>query len=553
MHVSRRSAVALVTAAGLAALSLPAGAATTTTPAKGVATSTLTVLRLTLAGTTVAAGQIVAVAGNTTKPHLAKLVITPVDSSVTGPIGQQTVSAGGGTSTIPATPKSVTLPGGLGKVVGPTFHADAVDGATGIVASAALKALGQVQVLTVPLDLKAATLSDVSQVKAGGATAEKRFVLGGLGLPSVQDLLAALGVDLSALTQQLTQGNLTQLAGLVGGALGTLNADVDAAQAALTGAGQSAASSLAGAQQQLTAANAAVTTATNAFNTAWASAFGALAAPAQAALALVGVNGTTTADQFAALTGPTLTAVTSALSAGTFTNLSALAQSVVDAEAIVADVNALVDALQALVNAVVAAVLGSNDPLATLGTITVTTSAIAAKTPKAAAGVTVGSVHVLGLAGAIPLGSLTSALGAVTGTLSSVLESVAGVTFKAPTIAVGTPSKSTSTQGRTRFASASITGLTLTLPSITLPAALHLAGVPTGISGALTVGQLAETAQWTPASTKTTPSTPGTPQTGHPGSGGGLPDTGGRMLISVAGLLVIGSALALRRRAGKAA
>ncbi|MDQ1680939.1 MAG: hypothetical protein QOI42_1798, partial [Frankiaceae bacterium] len=60
-------------------------------------------------------------------------------------------------------------------------------------------------------------------------------------------------------------------------------------------------------------------------------------------------------------------------------------------------------------------------------------------------------------------------------------------------------------------------------------------------------GQLGETAQWTPASTKTATAA------GHPGSSGGLPDTGGRMLLPVAGLLVIGTALAVRKRLGRAA
>jgi len=122
---------------------------------------------------------------------------------------------------------------------------------------------------------------------------------------------------------------------------------------------------------------------------------------------------------------------------------------------------------------------------------------------------------------------------------------------------VGSPSHSTSRQGATRFASSSVTGLTLTLPSITFtgaPAnAIAVAGVPTGVSGAVTLGELSETAQWTPAASSSSGSPAGTPGAGNPGTGGTLPDTGGRMLLPVVGLIVIGTALALRRRSNRSA
>jgi hypothetical protein len=208
---------------------------------------------------------------------------------------------------------------------------------------------------------------------------------------------------------------------------------------------------------------------------------------------------------------------------------------------------ALVTALTQLITSVLDAIAANDNPLAALGDISIRTSAVAKRTPTADASVSVGSVEILGAAA--PLGQLTSVLDGVTGTLSDVLNSVAGVSFSPPSIEIGAPSHSTDQQGRTRTATASITGVKLTLPSITLPAALHLAGVPTGISGSLTLGQLAETARWTPGSTAATtpnsPNTPGTPST--PTSGSPLPDTGGRMLLSLAGLMVIGAALALRR------
>ena len=540
----RRPALAVFTVVSLSALALPAGAASSATAAKGASTSSLTILQLTLSGTTITAGQIAAVAGNTTSPHQAKLVITPVSSTLTGPVGQQTITPSSNTTTVPSTPKSVSLPAGLGSVTGPTFGVKAADNATAVLASAALKALGKVTLLTVPLNLRTASLSDVAKVTATQATAQKKLTLGSLSLPSLGDLLASLGLDLKGLLDELTQGKLTQLAGLVtsttSGAVKTANAAVDTAQAAINGTVPSnldkAQTALTSATSTLTAKNQALTTATGAFNTA----FGAISA----ALLPAGVSTGTTADQFLAL-APAVQAAVDALSPA---DLVSLATAVKTAEAAVQAAQAVVDTLQALVtaltnliNAVLNAIASNSDPLAALGNISVTTKAVAANKPTAAADVSVGSVHVLGAL--TSLSSLTSTLGAVTDTLSSVLDSVAGVKFTPPSVTIGKPTKSTKTTGTTRFASASITGVKLTLPSLTLPAALTLPGAPTGISGSLTFGQLAETAQYTPG----TAATPSTPQTHRP-QGSPLPDTGGSAMLPIAGLLILGTGVLLWRR-----
>src|SRR4051794_26234319 len=97
-------------AASLAALALPAGAASST-PSKGRAKSVVTLVQVKLAGTSIAAGRISAVADNAA-PHIAKLVITPVTSSLTGPLGQQTVTPDSGDVTVPTIPKSVDFPAG---------------------------------------------------------------------------------------------------------------------------------------------------------------------------------------------------------------------------------------------------------------------------------------------------------------------------------------------------------------------------------------------------------------------------------------------------------
>jgi len=554
-HRVYRPLLAVVTVGSLAALALPAGAATSTA-AQGSATSSLTILKVTVAGQTITAGQIAAVAANTS-PHQAKLVVTPLDSSLTGPLGQQTISPSDGASTVPTAPKSAALPSGLGSVTGPTFDVKASDDAAGVLTSAALKALGSVTLLTVPVDLKTASLTDEAKVTSTESSASKSLELGSLSLPSLNDLLASLGVNLNALLGQLTQGQLTQLVGLVtsttSGAVKTANDAVDAAQGAIAGTVpgtlDQAAAALTSANTALTTAKTTVTSATSAFSTPFA------AIPALS-LGALGVPTTTTADQFLGLT-PALQAAVDALSAA---DLTSLANAVKTAETAVTTAQAAVDAVQALVtaltnllNTVLSSIAGDSNPLAALGDIKLTTSAIAAKTPKAAADVSVGSVHVLGQL--TPLTSLTSALDGVMTTLSSVLESVTGVSFTPAKIAVGKPTHSVQSTGATTFANAAVTGVTLTLPSITLPQSLALAGVPTGISGSIELGALTDKAQYTPGtatpSTPNTPNTPNTPSTPHTPSGSPLPDTGGRMLLPVAGLLILGSAALLRRRIGR--
>ena len=97
--------------------------------------------------------------------------------------------------------------------------------------------------------------------------------------------------------------------------------------------------------------------------------------------------------------------------------------------------------------------------------------------------------------------------------------------------------------------------MTLTLPEISItnaaPAGLELPGVPDGVSGSVELGQLAESASWTPAGATVTdnpntPNSPGTPNT--PTGGSPLPDTGSRVLLPFMGLLTLGAGLALRRR-----
>jgi len=251
-----RPALAVTAALLLAASAAPALAATTTTPATGAAQSSLTLLDLTLGGHHASVGQIAAVASDTTS-RVAQLVVTPavLDSTV---VGRQTVTPANAPATVPSgSAQTISVPNLL-SLTGPTLAVDAKT-APSVLTSAALKALGTVTLTpaglaSLPLNLQAATLDNIAQVTSSQSEATKSVVIGGLSLPSINQLLSSLGVDLNALLDQLTQGNLDKLGGLVGANLATLNSAVDTAQAALA----SAPSSLSAAQAALASATSAL-------------------------------------------------------------------------------------------------------------------------------------------------------------------------------------------------------------------------------------------------------------------------------------------------------
>ena len=561
----------------LTAAAAPAIGATTTTPATGSAQSTLTLLDVALGGHSVQAGQIAAVATNTPS-RLAQLVVTPavLDGSA---VGRQTVTPASAPATVPSgSPQSVSVPNLL-TLTGPTLSVDAQEGPAAVLTSAALKALGQLNLTpaglaALPVNLQAASLDNLAKVTATQSEASKSIVIGGLSLPSINDLLKSLGVDLNALLDQLTQGNLNKLQGLVGSTLTTLNSAVDTAQAALTSAGQSAPDTLSTAQAALAPAQAAAAsaqtaetaaqTAATAADTAWTTAIGT--SPA-GTLSAAGVTSALTPTDFQALGTTAQNLLIAAVP-----NLATLATTAISADAafaaaqtaltaannVVTLVNNLIDALQALVNGVLNAVTTNTDPLAALGNITVQTKAVAgdASSPTPVAEAHVGTLKVLG-SDALP-SQLTSVLGAATSTLDSVLSSVTGVTFTPPSIAIGTGHTSTSTVGSTRKATASITGLTVTLPSIALPTSLStittavpgaatiVGNVVSVLGGSVRVATLAESAAHTPATSTTTktPSGSKTPSGGPTLAGTGL----SRTIPALAALLIVGALAMLHRR-----
>jgi hypothetical protein len=557
---SRRSVVAVASLAAVAAAALPAGA--TDTASHGRATSSLTILSLRIGGQSVAAGRIVAVASNASSGHVARLVVTPLAynfpaAGQSGTVGQQTITPSSGSTTVPSAPSVIALPNGLGSVKGPTFVAEAKDGAAAVLAAAKLSALGKVTLAGVPLNLQAASLTHEAEVVSTGATAEKSLSLGDLSLPSLADLLASLGLDLSATLDQLTQGKLTQLAGLVttttSGAIKTANIAVDQAQTGVTQAGATPGATLTAAQAQLATAQSDATAKNTAFDTAWSTAYGALPALAQTTLstALAAVppplgplTVPLTADQFTALVqqnGAGLAALQVAFGAGE-TALATAAAAAVTAEDLAAAVNALVDALQNLIDTVLTKVNADGDPLAALGGVKLTTKAVAASTPRAGASLSVASIDVLGQAAS--LSTVTGALDTVGSTLASVLNSVPGVTFTPPSIAVGKPSHSTRTSGATRYATASVRGVTVNMPTLDLSGAALPLALPGGVTsgaGALVLGDLTESASFTPGAVSNSPVPGGA-------SGPQLSETGGKILLPILATVLLGVAVAVRRR-----
>src|SRR3954470_5071301 len=555
---SRRSVVAVIALATVAAVTLPAGATTTTSPSHGKAASTLSLLEVRIAGQSVTAGRITATAVNSSSPHIARLVVTPLAYNLPavgkhGTIGKQTITPASGSTTVPGAAGSVTLPNGLGSVAGPTFVAEAKDTAAGVLATTRLSTIGKVNLAGVPINLHLVSLDHTARVVSRNATAQKSFSLGGLTLPTLSQLLAALGLDLTGTLDQLTQGKLTQLASLVttttSGVIKTANANVDAAQQGVQLAGAAPAATLTTAGDQLTAAQADFTAKTSAFDTAWANAYGGLLAPAKALLdpapATAGLGGATmTFAQFndAVLNNPAVLAALQTAFGATETALAAAAGDAVAARDLATAVQTLVDALQNLVDKVLTKVNADGDPIASLGGVKVITRALAASTPKATASVSVASIDVLGQS--TQLSSVSAAVAKVGATLAAVLNSVPGVTFTPPGIAVGTPSKSTHTHGRTRFATASLRGLTVTLPTLALAAPALPLALPGGVNsgaGSLVLGETTETAQWTPSVSHTS----GSPV---PSAGQQLGDTGGRVLLPILATIALGVAVAVRRR-----
>jgi hypothetical protein len=598
---------AAVCALVLCAASSSAGAATATAakPAAGSASSVLSLVTATVGGHVLRSGDIALLSDTLTGSALSKVVVTPISADGAA-VGQQVITP---TSPAAAVP-SQSSPGALTSLLSLTSPAVSAAATTVPAAHAGATSLGSLSLLGLPVALDG-TLDLSSRVSSvTGALGTKTVTLTNLALPSIADLLAALGLDLTKLPVATLNDLVNQL--------DVVNGAVSAAQAA---AG-SALAQVVAATDQVSSATTALTSATSGVTSATAtltSATSALQAllTTVPALTLLSLPGANTLAGFLALP-PVSQGLVEAVVPGLASALSSydLAQTAVTAaQALLttatsalataqAALATLTATLQSLLGPLQSALTGALDatPLLSLDSLSLTSKAAAtsAKSGGQQAEVldgTVTGLRVLGTdvlssalgTGAVSLtdltstatSALTSAIEGVTGTLSSVLSNVPGfpaLSVPAPTVGLLTKSASTSISGGYGRALTDVQGLTLTLPSLSLPTALALPGaaslpalstVTQAVPGLLTSSPLSlqlltlsDQAAFRPAvaavaapgttapgapSTPGTPSTPLTPSTPSTPAVE-LPHTGLPLGVAVLSFSLLGGALVLRRR-----
>jgi peptidoglycan hydrolase CwlO-like protein len=236
----------------LAAVAAPATAAPAPAPAKGVASSTVNLVGLTAGGHTLSAGTLQLLSDMLGAESVAKILVTPLTADGKT-YGQQTITPDNSPGTTPSASSSSLVPGlnGIAGLTSPVFNASSSNDGGEPSTSAGATSLGGLSLLGLPVALDG-SLDVVSAVtKAGGGASEQTIALDGLALPSIADLLGALGLDLSALpvgvlnellteldlvTSTVTTANeaLTEATTQIQTQLDAAQAEVDKASAALT-------------------------------------------------------------------------------------------------------------------------------------------------------------------------------------------------------------------------------------------------------------------------------------------------------------------------------
>ena len=662
-------ASALLSAAAATALlgaaAGPATAATTARDAVGVATSSATLLDLTVGGREISAGTLSLLSDALTGTPVARVVVTPLEVDGTA-YGEQTVTPAETPRSVPAADSGAVVPAlaGLVRVQSPGFRVAAVTDDGSPSTRAATDSLGGLEVLGLPVGLQGGV--DVgTAVSQGGALGARTLELRDLALPSVADLLAALGLDLSKLPIEVLRELVTELdlvtpaitaAGqALDTALAPVRTELAAAQAevdkqvAAVDAAQQEVTRLAAALAPLEAAllqdNQAVTAARAALDAADAELTAAQAAAGVAArqteydAALATYNAAPDAlkpslqpaldlakaalDAAVAQTAGATAAVQTATTdlAGAQSAAQAAQAAVDAARAALATARAALDAANALLEqarAALGAILTGVQPQvdALLGAITavldgtplvsidslvvqtesrVTSASEGGQSAEVVGGEVVG-LKVLGtdvLADVLGttrldlltltdgvLGQVNGLLAEVTGTLSEVLSTVPqfpALKIPAPEVETLTSQVTTGITDGFGTAGTSLRALSITLPRITLPAALALPGAaqlpafaglplpggalranavdPAGnlLSNEVTVavGTLAEQVRFAPGAAAPGTVTPGTGTGGTVTAGavpGQLPRTGATAALAVVGLALLGGAAWLRRR-----
>jgi hypothetical protein len=576
--VNRRPVLAGTAALAALALCATASSADATTaarPAVGKASSILSLVHVVAGGHDLRAGDI-ALLSSTLSGIVSSVSVTPVTADGTG-YGTKSISS----SDAPITVGAQGTPSALAAIAALTSPGVKIAASAVPAATATTTSLGGLSLLGLPVALNGAIGAGTSVRSAGGSIGAKTVTLKNLRLPSIADILGALGLDLSklpvaTLTTLLSKLHLvTSTVSAAQGVVDTAQANVDAATAALA----TKTASLTSAQSTLATATTTLTTATSAM---------------QALLDTIPPLGDTVA-QYDALLPAAQTALNTLAPglAAAYTVFQTAQAAVTAVTTGVATAQGLVDTAQALVDSLTATLLGAVDtlladvaavldstPLVSLGSLEVSTQAVARSASKGGqsakiVGGTLTGLKVLGTdVLATALGSSTVNLSALvgsalttvngtistlTGTLSSVLSKVPGfptLAIPAPKVGLLTKSAVTSISGGFGRASTTVTGLSIELPSVAiptslaLPAALSLPALTgvTQVAGLLksapvkiSLVNLTDQAAFRPAvlaSGTTSGATPGT----HFGDSG-LP-TG----VVVLAMLLVSGAFVVRRR-----
>lgn len=531
-----------VTAASAATGVTAAGSATSTATIATVAISGLTAGATTIAAHSVKIGTLSAGAQTVTST-MPSVTFTPltVDGSQ---IGSVTVTPANSPTTVGAI-STGALPLNVLSATSPAATLSA--GSTSTSKTSGLTtSLGTASILGMPVTLNGGVT--VGSVTDGAhSQAGKSVTLTNVALPSLSDVLAALGIDVAKLPAGTLNGLLSQLPLNVSSAQQTA---IDSANSAIDSA-----------QQAVTDQQAVVDTATTTLADA--------AAALDAALSGADLTGVTLPSGMAApldhtdwdQLDPTTKTAIETLNSG----LAAVAAAYDTAKSDLATAQTALDGLQATLASALAALGALVDdvlagtPLVKVGATTIATKAAVSSAKVASITGSISGVQVLGqdvlaavtgnstldaakLAGDVAT-QVNSAISSLTSTLSNVLSAATGATglvVPAPSIQVMVKSTKTGVNGAYGTAQATLTALSISLGSVTVPDAFALAGAGSlagiaPITGgfktsplSVKVGEVVEAAQFRGAST--------------PSGTGSLPATGIPSSLGIVAL--VGSALA---------
>lgn len=551
-----------VTAASAASGVAAAGSAVSSATIATVTVGSLDLGATTIPGHSVSLGSLTAVAQTlTSAAPSVSFVPVSLDGAETGAV---TVTPDNSPKTV-APVSTAALPLDIVSASGPSATLTAAKAATGPVASVT-SSLGQVEILGLPITLNGGL--EVGSVTDGKhAQAGKTLKITNVSLPNLADLLAALGIDIAKLPVETLSKLVTELNMALSSATETaFNAADDAAKDAV-------------------AAVAAASTAANDANNDLDDATEALDTALSGATLPLGVEGPLDSADWDAL-GATpegvlvQEAVTTANS-----GVATAAAAYEDAKDAVADAAAAAAAAVAALPAAVAALAGivesilAGTPLAKIGDAEVGTKAAVGSTKVANVTGYVSGVEVLGtdvvktvtgdskIDAAKMLGGVANdvnaAIATATGALSNVLSSAtgaAGLVVPAPSIKVLSKETSTGSEGAFGTANATVSALSITMGSVSVPAtyalsdAANLPGVGALGTGfktaplAVNVGTLAEAAKYRAASNVATPAKPNTPaKPGTPGANPTHPATGGPAALAIIAMVGVAVAFGVRR------